>query len=208
MTDSVKDHPRPDSPSVASPHRPPYWRRLVDDQGGWRGERAPGADLAALRQGIGRVAGTVPAMWPFYTTLRSDGKVSADLRAEHLALTLYGVHQQSETRPMHRAGVGVGKALAALRHSGAFSPEAVDRRFAAAATATSLNEAAVHLRGLVTQLRGIHQPLDYDRLLRDLRDWQYPDRRPQVRRRWGSEYFTTPAPEDTTPGETPMPTDA
>lgn len=205
MTDTTTE-PFQESPT-ASRRRPPYWQRLVDEQGGWRTERAPGADLAALRQGIGRDAGTVPAMWPFYTTLSSDGRVSADLQAEHLALTLYGVHQQSEARPMHRAGIGVGKAVAALRNNGKFSPEAVDRRFAAAATASSLNEAAVHLRGLVTQLRSIHQPLDYDRLRRDLRDWQHPDRRPQVRRRWGSEYFATPAPEDATPDEPPPPAD-
>lgn len=208
MTDSTTQRPLPESPAPTGPGRQPYWGRLLDDQGSWRGERAPGADLAALRQGIGRDAGTVPAMWPFYTTLSADGRVSIDLRAEHLALTLYGVHQQSMARPMHRTGVGVGKALGALRRSGKFSPEAVDRRFAAAATATSLTEAAVHLRGLITQLRSIEQPLDYDRLLRDLRDWQHPDRRPTVRRRWGSEYFATGNNEITSAGPTPAPAEA
>lgn len=181
------------SPSTETVTRPvPYWRRFVDDSGRWRTERPPGADLAALRQGIGREAGTVPALWPYYTTLSPDGHVSADLLAEHHALTLYGVHQQSESMPMHRGGAGVGKALAALRTDGKFSAEAVDRRFAAAATATSLGEAAIHLRGLISQLRVIDRPLDYDLLFRDLRDWQFPERRPAVRRRWGSAYFVAP----------------
>lgn len=203
MTSSTTAHPA----SRTGARRAPYWRRFVDDTGGWREERPPGADLAALRQGIGREAGTVPAMWPYYTTLSADGHVSADLLAEHHALTLYGVHQQSESMPMHRPKAGVGKAFAALRTHGKFSAEAVDRRFAAAATATSLTEAATHLRGLISQLRVIDRPLDYDLLFRDLRDWQFPERRPTVRRRWGSAYFAA-HPEATTTSGTPTSADS
>jgi CRISPR system Cascade subunit CasB len=147
-----------------------------------------GADLAALRRGAGKDAGSVPQMWAFYTTLRPDGGRGADLQAEHVALTLYAMHQQSQPQPMHQSGTGVGTAIRALRRSGKFSEEAVDRRFAAAATATSLSEAALHLRGLIGQLRAIDQPLDYTRLFRDLRDWQFPDRVAGVRRRWGGQY--------------------
>jgi CRISPR system Cascade subunit CasB len=178
----------------------PYWRRHTDGNGTWKGDGPPGEDLAALRRGIGRDPGAEPHLWPFYTTLSADGRISADLRAEHVALTLYGVHQQSRPRPMHREGIGVGTAVLALRGSGKFSPEAVDRRFGAAATATSLAEASAHLRGLVTQLRSIDQPLDYTRLFRDLRDWQYPDRLSGVRRRWGGQYFT-PTPDARDSGE-------
>jgi CRISPR system Cascade subunit CasB len=143
-------------------------------------------------------------MWPFYTTLRADGRVSADLRAEHVALTLFAVHQQSRPRPMHRHGIGVGSALLALRRDGKFSPEAVDRRVSAAATATSLAEAAVHLRGLITQLRGIDHGLDYDQLFRDLRDWQFPDRVAAIRRRWGGQYFAPAIPSsEATPADAP-----
>ena len=188
-TTAIPPNTEPSAGSVTATRMPPYWRRLLNDRGEWRREGPPGEDLAALRQGIGRHAGTVPVMWRFYTTLTAAGRETEALRAEHVALTLYGVHQQSQHRPMHRAGVGVGTALLALRRSGKFSAQAVDRRFAAAATATSLDEASVHLRGLINQLRVIDQPLDYDRLMRDLRDWQFPDRVAQVRRRWGSQYF-------------------
>ncbi len=149
----------------------------------------PGADLAAVRAGVGREPGVVPSMWPYYTTLRGDGTVSHGLRAEHVSLTLYAVHQQSQPTFVHAPGVGVGSAVLRLKSSGTFSSEAVDRRFHAVATATTLAEVGVHLRGLVTQLRGIGQPLDYDRLDRDLRDWQDPARQSAVRRRWGSQYY-------------------
>lgn len=205
MSTTARPAPGTNDPALARPGgtaagRVPYWGRLVDEHGQWRGDGARGEDLAALRAGIDRDPGSVPAMWWFYTRLREDGWVTADLRAEHLALTLFGVHQQSRSRPMHHRGIGVGSALLALRRSGKFSPEAVDRRVTAAATATSLTEAGVHLRGLITQLRGIDQPLDYDLLLRDLRDWQSPDRLGVVRRRWGGQYFA-PAPATAVPAD-------
>ncbi len=178
----------------AQPHqRLHYWELHTDGAGSWHGRYPngpPGEDLAALRRGIDREPGTVPAMWRFYTTLTEDGRISRALRAEHVALTLFGVHQQSQRSPVHRSGIRVGSAIHALRHSGAFSSEAVDRRFAAAATARSLGELAVHLRGLVSQLRGVQQGLDYDILLRDLRSWQYPDGLRNTQRHWGAQYFT------------------
>lgn len=148
-----------------------------------------GADLAALRRGVGRDPGSVPAMWRYYTTLNAQGNLTARLRAEHVALTLYAIHQQSIPTSMHRAGHGIGKAMADLRRHDKFSPTAVDERFGAAATATSLDEAAYHMRGLVRRLRQLPRGFDYTALYQDLVAWQYPDRIGRVRRRWGSDYF-------------------
>jgi CRISPR system Cascade subunit CasB len=173
-----------------------FWERHTDGDGRWRKDRPSGQDLAALRRGLGRDAGEVPQIWPFYCSLRSDGSLTKQLRAEHVALTLFAVHQQAKDQPMHRSGVGLGTALLAVRRSGKYSPEAVDRRFAAAATATSVAELTGHLRGLVTQLRAVGQDgqrgqgLDYTQLVNELRDWQHPERLGRVRRRWGGQYFT------------------
>jgi CRISPR system Cascade subunit CasB len=170
--------------------RPHFWQRFTDAR------RPDGQDLAALRRGTDREAGTVPAMWPYYTTLTEDGRRTPALIAEHLALTLFAVHQQSKPKLMHADGVGLGTAILRLKQAKEFSAEAVDRRFGAAATATSITELGVHLRGLVTQLRGIGQPLDYTGLARDLRDWQTPERAAAVRRRWGGQYFAPPKAAD------------
>lgn len=182
--------------------RPRYWERYTDGGGKWSGKDGPpGADLAALRRGIGREPGAVPEMWPFYTTLNDAGRATKPLQAEHTALTLFAVHQQSQRNPMHVAGIGLGEAVRAL-HTGRgaeqakFSQEAVNQRFAAAATATSAAELAQHLRGLISQLHGIPQPLDYNRLFMDLVDWQDAGRIGQVRRRWGSQYFVWKAEPD------------
>ncbi|SCL45730.1 type I-E CRISPR-associated protein Cse2/CasB [Micromonospora peucetia] len=174
---------RPESPRQN--RRPYFWEQFTTTV-------PEGRDLAALRAGIGRGAGEVAAMWPYYTALRPSGEVTARLRAEHAALCLFASHQQSQRTLMHRPGIGLGIAMGVLRADGKFSEEAVDRRFGAAATATSFTELTLHLRGLVTQLRALAkpQPLDYTRLVQDLVDWQDPDKAAVTRRIWGSQYFT------------------
>lgn len=168
-----------------------YWERYADD-GRWRGSaRPPGASLAALRQGVGRAAGSVPSLWPFYTTLNPEGALTRVLRAEHAALVLYGVHQQGESHPVHAEGVSVGRAMAVLRDSGRHSADAVERRFVAAATADSLDEVATHLRSLVQLLKTLPNTpaLDYTRLFKNLVAWQDATGAERVRRQWGSAFY-------------------
>ncbi|MBB5775748.1 type I-E CRISPR-associated protein Cse2/CasB [Nonomuraea jabiensis] len=191
-----------------------YWTRYVAADGTWRPKQGPppGEDLAAFRAGLGRPAGTVPALWPYYTSpiddrLARQGKVSPELAAEHAALALYGLHQQSRSDPMHRPGTRLGQALRRLHkqseHDKGFSREAVDRRVNAAASATQVPAFLTHLRGLISQLRTVGAPLDYDRLLRDIHDWQRPDTRQLARRRLGLDYYgwqpTPQAPAESTP---------
>ncbi|GGO98590.1 type I-E CRISPR-associated protein Cse2/CasB [Wenjunlia tyrosinilytica] len=194
--------PQPDN--TAAPVRR-YWGQRVKDDGTWRIDsrngrqmEAPGEDLAALRSGLGQSAGTVPALWPFYTSV-TDGRVTPELEAEHAALSLYGLHQQSERRPMHKRGVRVGAALRALHRSERFSEEAVDRRVAAAVNTTSVPSLVYRLRGLIAQLRSIGQPLDYDQLLRDIKDWHHPESRRRVRRAWGLSYHSWASSADNKP---------
>lgn len=180
-----------------------YWTRYIAADGTWREarDRPPGEDLAALRAGLGREAGTVPAMWPYYRSKVDDhlarrGEVSAEQRAEHAALALYGLHQQAKREPMHQPEIRLGQALRRLHLRGDFTQDAVDRKVNAAATATQVSALLVHLRGLVTQLRTIGQPLDYDQLLADIWAWQRPDSRQRARRRWGLDYYGWSASSD------------
>lgn len=179
--------------------RPYFWEQYVDDEGKWLAgatttpRRPSGPDLAALRRGIGRDAGSVPELWPFYVTVNNDelgqrGLVSSALGAEHIALSLYGLHQQSLDIPMHAPGVGLGAALRRLRAMHG-SEDAIDRRFKTVATATGPGELEAHLRSLVTLLRGKKVALDYTQVVRDLTGWQYSDGRARARRRWGHDYF-------------------
>lgn len=176
-----------------------FWERAAEQSDG-TDHKPSGADLAALRRGVGTEPGAAPEMWVYYTHLAADGSVSRMLRAEHTALCLFGLHQQSESQPMHRPGVTVGHALRALRASDRYSPQAVDARVQRAATATDLTEMTHHLRGLVQMLKTLRPPqgLDYTQLFWDLVDWQRPERIGRVRRRWGADYLSDPAPKTPT----------
>jgi len=178
--------------------RRPYWARGRWDRGA---ALPPGAELAQLRRGAGREPGSVPGMWPFYTCLTGTGAVTAALYAEHVALTLFGLHQQSTDRLVHRHGNSVGAAALALRRSGRYSEDAVERRMAASAAASTLASLAVHLRGLVQQLSVAKVTLDYDRLVRDLVRWQTPAGAGSVRRRWGGDFYASPPKGSTAPSD-------
>ncbi|WP_432161539.1 type I-E CRISPR-associated protein Cse2/CasB [Streptomyces sp. NRRL F-5630] len=177
------------------------WHRHIAADGTWRttkgtaaAKRPPGEDLAVLRRGLTRPAGTVLEMFPFYTCPIDDfaarkGQMSAEQEAEHIALALYGLHQQSQDRPMHQPGIGLGRAMLVLRGHDKTSADAVDRRFQQTFSTTSLTALQSRLRGLVTQLKDIKCPLDYDRLICDIQDWNRPATRSRVRRRWGLDYY-------------------
>ncbi|MFF4104287.1 type I-E CRISPR-associated protein Cse2/CasB [Streptomyces sp. NPDC001903] len=166
------------------------------------GKIPPGADLAALRQGLTLPAGTVPQMWRHYRTKVDDslagrGLVPDKLKAEHMALALFAMHQQGQSRLMHARGIGLGQAARALHER--FSTDGVDGRMAAAAQARTPNAVFFAVRGLVSQLASIGQPLDYTRLLYDLQAWPFPESRTRVVRAWGLTYhaWTKPAESNT-----------
>jgi CRISPR system Cascade subunit CasB len=78
-----------------------FWTRFPPGKGVPRGE-----DLAALRRGVGKEPGSVPEMWRFYSTFRAEGGSSdPKLWAEHHALTLFSIHQQSVAQLVHETGV-------------------------------------------------------------------------------------------------------
>ncbi|MEV6982384.1 type I-E CRISPR-associated protein Cse2/CasB [Sphaerisporangium sp. NPDC051017] len=187
-----------------------YWTRYITTEGTWRRSEGspPGEELAALRAGLGREPGTVPALWPHYRSRVDDqlarrSRVSEEQKAEHAALALYGLHQQSRSEPMHRPKVRLGQALRRLHQSGKFTQDAVNRRVNAAASATQVSALLTHLRGLITQLRTIGQPLDYDLLLDDIRAWQRPETRQRARRRWGLDYYGWSTSDQATPDPQP-----
>lgn len=149
--------------------------------------------LPALRKGAGAEPGTVPEMWRYYTTLGVKETPPSQLWAEHLCLTVFGIHQQGEhTWSVHDENVGFGKALRVLRDSGQFSTDALDARVERLATATQRDEIGQHLISLVRLMRSTRSrtAFDYTQLYWDLRNLQSELKAGQVRRRWGAQYFS------------------
>lgn len=185
-------------------HRPYFWEEFTTaqaarPQGEGESSLPAWADrgLRALRDGLGCEPGGVPAMRFLHRVEVTDadwatGLLPSSYRAEHAALTLFGLHQTGSAQPVHRPGVGLGTACQGL--STVLSQSAVRRRLAAAATAHDLDELVQHLRGIIPLLRQADTGLDYTRLHRDLGDWLTP-RHGRVLRAWGLQFTDPPAAE-------------
>lgn len=115
--------------------------------------------------------------------------------AVHATLTLYAVHQQGKTKPMHAPGVehSFGAAVRRLvhrdkeRYSNLEKGE-MPRKFRAFITADSMEETLHHARQLVQQLRADGIPVDYARFAAQLYTLQNPYAADRVRLAWGREY--------------------
>jgi CRISPR type I-E-associated protein CasB/Cse2 len=184
-----------------------FWEEAAWD---WQSARAEGRrpefseyvarNLRALREGVGREAGTVPSLRSVHRVpLQDDGSDRLPDRyvAEHYTLTLFGLHQHAASALVHQPGVGLGTACLLLRRSEALTQAAVERRLIAAATAQDLHELVQHIQRLVPLLRQAGIGLDYTRLLRELTAWDAGDRN-RVLRSWGLQYTDpgTPNPAD------------
>lgn len=143
--------------------------------------------LAQLRRAVGRGPGATPEVWSLeFESLPEPlvGKGPAPSRGEwsvHVALTLYALHQQSQSGPMCVSGAehGFGSAVRQLviaRHGRDDSDKAeMPHRFAAMVTSQSMGELAHYARQIVEQLRREGIPVDYPRFARELYLFQSDD---------------------------------
>lgn len=161
---------------------------------GWRPEFSEyvARSLRALREGVGREAGTVASMRTVHRVPLPDGgsdRLPASYIAEHHTLTLFGLHQHSASKPVHRPGVGLGTACLRLRRGGVLGEAAVERRLIAAATAQDMYELVQHLQRLVPLLRQAGIGLDYRRLFHEFVGWDSDGKaRDRTLRAWGLQY--------------------
>ena len=160
--------------------------------------------LAELRRGVGRPLDDAPSAWPYVIPVAGGSRWREE--AVHVTMALFALHQQAkEAGSMNRHGNSVGKAcrlLAAARSDAGASAEAIERRFRAALGADAIDTLGVHLRSLVTLLRGSEVPLNYPRLYRDLCAWRHPEGRQRVALRWARDFFNTPDNIDSQPAGT------
>lgn len=162
-----------------------------------RGLPAARADLARLRRGVGKPAGSVPELWELTLAAVPQDLIwdrdepSRAEHAAHAALTLYALHQQSMSVPAHIPGVGFGQAVGHLGGGAGPSQAAVARRFMAAATAESADGLLTHVRGLISQLRTAKRGMDYARFADDIMAILTPGRGTAVRLTWGRGFYRT-----------------
>lgn len=189
--------------NAAPPSVPPRLAALYDFVGGRVAQlqakylanaRGAAGELATLRRGVSAAAGADPATWQFtFDGLPrqyrgDDDRTTAEENAVHAALTLYALHQQSNSgTAMHKRGASFGRATSRLAKEA--GEPGVLRRFHALGTASSFEETLHHARGLITQFRQKKIPLDYGQFAVDLACLQNVAAADGVRLNWGRDYY-------------------
>lgn len=154
------------------------------------------AMLAQLRQAAPHEPGTIASVWPVTMEELPSLPKWREPRVEyaiHSALTLFAIHQQAQSRPMHVFKQPFGRAvrnLAQLAASGDMEAyeTPVYTRFTAMCRTSSMPGLMIHARGLVTQLRGQEIAFDYGQFSNDLEKIQDPRTAEAVRRRWARDF--------------------
>lgn len=150
--------------------------------------------LATLRKAAARPPGDVPEIWEITSDPESDGKTfkSPTWRenAIHVALTMYALHQQGNSSPMHIEGVGLGQAARRLVvGDGDEEQTSLRKRYNALVTASTFSSFTYHLRSFISLLRREGIALDYGKLAADLENFQRPGGSASLRLQWSRQFY-------------------
>lgn len=154
------------------------------------------AQLARLRRGAGKRPGELPELWGIFLRnmpeelMGKEGRPSYAEWAIYTALTLFALHQQGHSEPMHAEGEEnrLGRAVKKLAH-GEEEEENVRRKFSIAARSDDMEELSYHLKTLVRMLGRNDIKLDYEDLAKDLYRFQFENDTDQVRLKWGQDFY-------------------
>ncbi len=153
--------------------------------------------LAQLRRGLGKAPGEDPRLWDITLNGLSEDWFSNTGQPTHvewavyLALTLYAYHQQSKDikkNNMHIDNVSLGVAVARL----AEKPEDLDRvkRYLdRLVTSASVQEMQIHLRSVISLLRGKDIGLSYLQLSKDIYLFMDSHSRNNVQLKWAQDFY-------------------
>ncbi len=148
-------------------------------------ERKDTGALAALRRGLGRMPGTTPEMHR-YVARWSNGE-SSRWREDvfYIVAALFAFHPIHWNREKETLS-NLGDSFARLRHADGVSGEGIERRFTGLLS-VHMEDLHVHLRHAVTLLKSKDIPIDWVRLLDDLKHWGHEDR--FVQRNWAMAFW-------------------
>lgn len=163
--------------------------------------------LIAARKAVATRPGTVPEVWPLYTSTDE-----ASIAAEHVAAGIWGTHQQGDPRPVHVARTqetrwptnfgGACRLLFDVQFNGnvqvrspidTMADDTISKRLAVLSRTDEVEVAASHITSLVRLMRstGTHIVFNYDDLYWAIRTWTDLDNRTGTMHRWSRSYFHT-----------------
>ena len=154
------------------------------------------AHLAQLRRGIGKRPGELPELWGrFLNDLEEEmmsktGEPSYEEWAIYTTLTLFSLHQQGHSEPMHAVGKEnhFGRAVRKLVHN-EDDEENIRKKLSIAARSDDMTELSYHLKTIVKLLENNDIKLDYVDLAKDLYWFQFENNVDKVRLKWGQDFY-------------------
>lgn len=152
------------------------------------------ARLAKLRQGIGKNLGDDPILWGEFLKDLPEPLLKNDksLNAIYTALTLYALHQQSNSGNHSRVikkGMSLGKSVRAMIGSDDEETRMLNK-FKALASANDIHEMNIYLRNIIQLIKRKGIPLDYGQLAVDIYRLQIPKYAPKVRLEWARDFYS------------------
>lgn len=154
------------------------------------------AHLAQLRRGAGKRPGELPELWGLFLKdmpeklMGKGGEPSYAEQAVYAALTLFALHQQGHSGPMHGDGEEdrLGRAARKLVHSEE-DEEHIRTRLGIVAKSEDMAELSYHLKTVVRLLGNGDIKLDYVDLAEDLYWFQFEAYADRVRLKWGQDFY-------------------
>ena len=142
------------------------------------------AALAALRRGLGQRPGETMELYPYVVPYVQGLQYTSDENAYYIIASLVGLYptpswQRSDGKQL----TNLGASLALLKDD---SGDSLERRFVALLNAHA-DDLPEHLRQAISLLKSKDKPVNWLRLLRDIKQWDREDRR--VQRLWAKGFW-------------------
>ncbi|MFV0910983.1 MULTISPECIES: type I-E CRISPR-associated protein Cse2/CasB [Rothia] len=162
------------------------------------GSSAAIAKLAQLRRGAGTDPVSHPELWGIIFGEDEDtsgfpechrGKYDTPTCGEYAtfnAVTLFALHQQARSQPMHVPGFRFGTAAGQLTLK---TSESMKKRFDSLLKARSEPARRHYLRSLITLLRSEEIAFDYGQFAQDYMQLLNPEKRDAVILRWSRDFL-------------------
>src|SRR6266851_984004 len=142
------------------------------------------AALAALRRGLGQQPGETMELYPHVVPYVQGLRYTSDENPYYIIASLVGLYPTlSWQRSDGKQSINLGASLALLKDD---SGDSLEKRFVALLNAHA-DDLPEHLRQAISLLKSKDKPINWLRLLRDLKQWDREDRR--VQRLWAKGFW-------------------
>jgi len=143
--------------------------------------------LAALRRGLGQQPGEAMELYSYVVPYTQGLQYPSDENAYYIIASLVGLYPTpSWQRSDGKRLINLGASLALLREDDKTRGDSLERRFVALLNAHA-DDLPQHLRQAISLLKSKDKPVNWLRLLRDLKQWDREDCR--VQRLWAKGFW-------------------